>query len=112
MWLSSTTVARAAIDCKDLTVALRHEHADSLSLKEKTMWIVVWNRRCKSVKTIRPATMHTATQYRAKWKPKAKGTYRYYVCGKDFAGNAQHRVGSAKVVVRQAANGGQNCQNR
>ena len=32
--------------------------------------------------------------------PKAKGTYRYYVYAKDSAGNAQSKVGSAKVVVR------------
>lgn len=39
-----------------------------------------------------------ATWYSVKWK--AKGTYRCYVYAKDLAGNAQSRVGSAKVVVR------------
>lgn len=34
------------------------------------------------------------------WKPKARGTYRYSVYAKDAAGNAQSRVGSARVVVR------------
>jgi hypothetical protein len=45
-------------------------------------------------------TRTSGAWYNVKWKPKAKGTYRYYVYAKDAAGNAQSRVGSAKVVVR------------
>ena len=52
------------------------------------------------MKTIRPTARNTATWYSAKWTPKARGTYRYYVYAKDLAGNAQSKVGSARVVVR------------
>ena len=33
-----------------------------------------------------------AAWHSAKWQPKAKGTYRYYVYAKDLAGNAQSKV--------------------
>jgi hypothetical protein len=47
------------------------------------------------------ATSRTSgTWYSVKWKPAAKGTCHYYVYAKDAAGNAQSKVGSAKVVVK------------
>ena len=52
------------------------------------------------MKSFSLGTRNTATWYSVRWKPKAKGTYRYYVYAKDLAGNAQSKVGSAKVVVR------------
>ena len=55
------------------------------------------------VKSFTLGTKTTAKWYSVKWKPKAKGTYRYYVYGKDLAGNAQRKVGSAKVRVRYGA---------
>ena len=42
----------------------------------------------------RSGTWHTV-----KWRPRAKGTWRYYVYCKDLAGNPQTKVGSAKAVV-------------
>jgi len=47
------------------------------------------------VQTFRPTTRATATWYAVKWKPKAKGTYRYSVYAKDVAGNGTSSCATA-----------------
>ena len=94
------TAGKATSGRKGRSVTLRYKVSDNLSPKAKAIRIVVRNRRGKAVNTIRPTTKNTARWYSVKWKPKANGTYRYYVYGKDLAGNAQRIKGSAMVVVR------------
>ena len=96
-----TTAGKAISGRRGRAVALRYKVADNLSPKATAIRIVVKNSRGNvTVKTIRPTARNTATWYAAKWTPKARGTYRYYVYAKDLAGNAQIKVGSARVVVR------------
>ena len=94
------TYARTNSGRQGHAVALRYMVADSLSPKVVSLRIVVRSSRGKAVGTVRPSTKDTAAWWSVKWTPKARGTFRYYVCAKDLAGNAQRRVGSAKVVVR------------
>ena len=94
------TAAKATSGRRGRAVALRYKVADSLSPMATAIRIVVRNSRGDAVKTIRPTARSTATWYSARWTPKARGTYRYHVYAKDLAGNAQSRVGSARVVVR------------
>jgi hypothetical protein len=94
------TAGRATSGRTGRAIALRYRLLDNLSPKAKGVRIVIENRRGKRVRTIRRATADTSTWDRVQWTPQAKGTYCYSVYGKDLAGNAQRRVGSAKVVVR------------
>jgi hypothetical protein len=65
--------------------------------------LVVKNSRGRIVKVFR-TTVTTSrlsrTWYSIKWRPTVKGIYRYYVYVKDLAGNAQSKVGSARIIVR------------
>jgi hypothetical protein len=38
--------------------------------------------------------------YRASWRPAARGTYRYWLYGRDLAGNAQRLRGYGVIRVR------------
>ena len=58
------------------------------------------NRHGTTVRTFGPTAGNTATWYRVKWTPKARGTFRCYVNAKDLAGKTQLIRGSAQVVVR------------
>ena len=53
----------------------------------------------KDLPTSASTSRVSGTWYSMRWKPKAKGIYRCYVYAKDSAGNAQCRVGSAKITV-------------
>lgn len=79
---------------------LRYKISDNLSPKAKAIKVVVKNSRGKTVKTFLPTSRKTATWYSVKWRPQARGTYRYHVYAKDLAGNPQRIRTSAKVVVR------------
>jgi hypothetical protein len=94
------TAGKAVSGRVNRAIYLPYRITDNLSPKAKAIKIVVKNSRGKTVKTFLPAAKNTGTWYRAKWVPKAKGTYRYYVYAKDLAGNAQRTRGSAKVVVK------------
>jgi hypothetical protein len=62
--------------------------------------IVIKNRYGKVVKTIRLGTKKVNTAYSVRFTCKlAKGTYRFYVSGKDVAGNTA-KVGSNRLTVR------------
>ena len=94
------TAAKATSGRRGRAITLRYSITDNLSPKATAIRIVVRNSRGAAVKTIRPTARNTATWYSAKWTPKARGTYRYYVYVKDLAGNGQSKVESARVVVR------------
>jgi hypothetical protein len=95
-----TTVGKAASGRKGRAIALRYRLTDNLSPQATAVKVVVKNARGKKVASFSAGTKKTAAWYSVKWKPRAKGSYRYYVYGKDLAGNAQRKVGSARVVVR------------
>lgn len=64
---------------------------------------MVKNARGKAVKTFATSASTSrvsGTWYSVRWKPKAKGIYRCYVYAKGLAGNAQSKVGAAKIGVR------------
>jgi hypothetical protein len=94
------TTAQATSGRKGRAIALRYKITDAWSPKAIAIRIVVKNSRGTTVKAFSPTTKITATWYSVNWTPKMVGTYRYYVYGKDLAGNAQSRIGSARVVVR------------
>jgi hypothetical protein len=99
------TAGKAASGRVGASISLAYRAIDNLSPTVLAPTVVVKNSRGKSVKTFAAAastSRTTGTWYSVKWKPKAKGTYRYYVYANDLAGNAQSVVGSAKVVVRKA----------
>jgi hypothetical protein len=81
-------------------IALRYMIADELSRTARALKIVAKNRAGNVVKIFRPSAKATATWYRIKWIPTARGTFRYFVGAKDLASNTQSIIGSAKVVVR------------
>ena len=98
--LGPVTATRSTSGRKGRAIVLRYKVSDALSPKATAIRIVVKNSHGIAVKTFRPTAKNTATWYSVKWTPKARGTYRYYVYAKDLAGNAQSKVGSARVVVR------------
>ncbi len=94
------TYARAASGRKGRAIALRYKITDALSPQATAIRIVVKDSRGTTVKTFKPPTRDTATWCSVMWTPKARGTFRYYVYARDFAGNVQGTRGSAKVVVK------------
>jgi hypothetical protein len=56
----------------------------------------VRNASGKVVKRFALGSRKTATWYRVKWKPKARGCYRLTIRGKDLAGSKQVKVGAAR----------------
>jgi photosystem II stability/assembly factor-like uncharacterized protein len=103
-WLSDTTgpttSAKAASGRKGHAIDLEYRIDDNLSAQASNVTLLVKNANGTVVKRFDLGTKSTATWYTVKWRPGAKGTYRYSVYAKDLAGNAQSKVGSAKVTVR------------
>ena len=95
-----TTSARAASGRKAHAIVLHYEVSDALSPTATAVRLVLCNSGGKAVKSWSWASRTIATWYIVRWTPKAKGSYRYYVYGKDLAGNTQASVGHAKIVVR------------
>jgi hypothetical protein len=96
-----TTAGKATSGRKGRSITLQHWISDNLRLQVTAVKPVVKTSRGRKAKSLSPGTKKTAPWSKVKWKPKARGTYRDYVYRKDLAGNAQRKVGSAKVVVRQ-----------
>jgi photosystem II stability/assembly factor-like uncharacterized protein len=95
-----TTAGRAARGRTSRPLTLRYRVTDMLSTRATDVKLVVWNARGKVVKSFALGARSTAVWYGVTWKPKARGTYRYLVTGKDLAGNAQVRAGGGRMVVR------------
>ena len=101
--IGPVTAGKAASGRHGTYITLRYKATDNLSPKVRVTKIVVKNARGRVVKTfttIAATTRTPGTWYSVRWKPSANGTYRYYVYAKDLAGNAQSKVGSARVIVR------------
>jgi hypothetical protein len=95
-----TTSARAASGRKAHAIVLHYEVSDALSPTATAVRLVVCNSGGKAVKSWSWANRKIATWYTVRWTPKAKGSYHYYLYGKDLAGNTQAKVGSARIVVK------------
>ena len=52
------------------------------------------------MKTLKRAAVPTGIWNVAGWRPRATGTYRFFVYATDLAGNAQRNVAHATVVVK------------
>jgi len=94
------TLARSASGRKGHAIVLHYKISDALSPTATAVRLVVKNSHGKVVKRFSWASRTIATWYIVRWTPKAKGSYHYFVYGKDLAGNAQSKVGSARVVVK------------
>ena len=82
-------------------IALRLCVDDVLSPQATAITVVVRNARGTVVmRWAASGTRATGGWMSRGWTPRAKGTYRYYVSARDLAGNAQSKMGSARVVVR------------
>lgn len=81
-------------------IAVRYKVTDAVSSQAEAARLIVKNSRGVTVKSFACGTKATATWRSIKWTSKARGTFRYYVYAKDLGGNAQAKVGSAKVLVR------------
>jgi len=82
-------------------IALKLCVDDALSPQATAITVVVRNARGTAVMLwTASGTRATGAWMSRGWTPRAKGTYRYYVSATDLAGNAQGKVGSAKVTVR------------
>jgi hypothetical protein len=83
------------------SMALKYKIKDNMSPKAQSVWIKV---RASSGRTQSLTISGTKTinkWFSVSWKPKARGTYKYYVYAKDLAGNAQKApVGWGKITVR------------
>jgi surface antigen len=102
--LGPVTSAKYTIGRVNRRVALLYRETDALLPFTWCTRIVIKNGAGKVVKTwsqIGILSLRNRGQwYSYTWIPRARGTYRYYVYAKDLAGNAQSKLGSAKVVVR------------
>ena len=83
------------------SIPLKYKIKDNLSPKAQSVWFKIKNSKGKTIKSQRISGSKTINKwYTYRWKPKAKGTYRYYVYAKDLAGNSQKSPGSAKIKVK------------
>jgi hypothetical protein len=97
------TAGKSTSGRKGKTITLKYRATDALSSLIYAPKVVVKTVRGKVVWTCRTSATVSRTSgawFSVRWKPKAKGAYRYFIYAKDAAGNAQDKVGSAKVVVR------------
>jgi hypothetical protein len=82
-------------------MALKYKITDNMSPKAQSVWIKV---RASSGRTQSLTISGTRTinkWFSVSWRPKASGTYKYYVYAKDLAGNSQKTpVGWGKITVR------------
>jgi flagellar hook assembly protein FlgD len=93
---SSATVKRYA------TAALKYRVNDARpGSPTATVQIKIKNSKGVVVRTLKPGVKNVNTTYTAKFVCKLPaGTYRFYVYGKDQAGNVQATVGNNKLVVK------------
>ena len=94
------TYAKATSGTHRRKISLRYKITDKLSVAALAVRVVVRNAHGKAVRSFSLGARKVSARQRVSWKPKARGTYRYYVYAKDLAGNGQSKLGLAKVVVR------------
>ena len=95
-----TTVAKRANGRKGKKILLKYLVRDNLSPLAGAVTLTVRNGHHRVVKTFKPGLKKVSAWYSIKWRPKAKGSYRYTVIARDLAGNKQAKTGSAKIRVK------------
>jgi len=96
-----TTFGKAVSGKVHKPISVKYKIKDNVSPKAQNVVVKIKNSKGKVVlKKIWSATKTTFTWYSFNWKPKSKGTYKYYVYAKDLAGNSQSTVGWAKIKVK------------
>ena len=98
--IGPTTLAKAASGREGKAIALRYRVTDNLSPTATKVTLTIRNSHGRLVKRVALGTRTIFTWYAIRLTPKAKGSYRYAVAAKDLAGNAQTKVGSARITVR------------
>ena len=83
------------------SITLKYKITDNLSPKAQDVRVKIKNSKGQVVKNVSfSADKNVKTWYSFKWKPTAKGTYKYYVYAKDLAGNPQKSAGWGKIKVK------------
>jgi len=83
------------------SITLKYKITDNLSPKAQTVYVKIKNSKGQVVKNQSfRAVKNVKTWYSFMWKPKAKGTYKYYVYAQDLAGNPQKSAGRATITVK------------
>ena len=97
-----TTSATSVSVRRGRTATLKYKVADAEPTQGMaTVSIKIKNSHGKVVKTINAGSKTVNTALTAKFRCKlAKGAYRYYVYATDASGNAQAKVGSARLKVK------------
>lgn len=87
---------------KGRTATLKFKVSDAAPNKgTATVQIRIKNSKGKVVKTIKAGVKNVNVAQTAKFRCKlAKGVYKYYVYATDASGNAQSRIGSARLTVK------------
>ena len=98
--LGPVTAGKAASGLKGRAIGLRYRATDALSPRVLGTRVVVRNGRGVTVRSFTLGARNVGMWYSVRWTPTARGTYRYYVYGKDLAGNAQSARGSARISVK------------
>jgi hypothetical protein len=97
-----TTMAWYAAVLRGRVATLRYKVGDAAPTKgTATVVIKVKNRAGRVAMTIKAGAKTVNAPLTAKFRcTLAKGTYRYYVYATDASGNAQSRIGSARLTVK------------
>lgn len=96
------TSAKAVSVRKGRTATLKYKVSDAEPNKgTATVSITIKNAKGKTVKTIKAGVKNVNADQTAKFRcTLAKGAYRYYVYATDAAGNAQSKIGYARLTVK------------
>jgi len=97
--LGPTTAAKAAVGKRGQAITLRYFIADNVSPQATAVRVTITNARGVVVKRYRPGSTNTGVWRTLSWRPALRGSYTYAVYAKDLAGNAQVKVGRAKITV-------------
>jgi hypothetical protein len=100
--VAPVTSAHSASVRRGRTVTLKYQVSDPEPTKGTAdVRIVIKNAKHKTVKKIDKASAAVNVSLSAKFRCKlAKGAYKYYVYATDASGNAQSKIGSAKLTVK------------
>jgi photosystem II stability/assembly factor-like uncharacterized protein len=95
-----TTAAMRAQGRVGHRISLRYQVADALSSQATHLRIIVRNRKGAVVKRLPLPAARMGAWFTARWTPKVRGTYTYFVFARDEAGNSQITSGAARIIVR------------
>ena len=83
------------------SMALKYKITDNMSPTAQSVWIKVRASNGRTQSLTISGTKTINKWFSVSWRPKASGTYKYYVYAKDLAGNSQKTpVGWGKITVR------------